>query len=505
MKTFDKKNKIFKLLTNPASIAIIIFVFTTLVAFRQKMAIDAGIWNYIARMWLVFDLPPYAGAVENKTPGIFYIFALSNYLFGLNVWFPKIVEILIKISGAYMVYLIASRLYNRIAGVFSMLIFGLIMSAGLVDATAVYTESFMVFFSCCAFFILIISQRFKTKTGYLIGIFLSGIMIGFAIAFKQIALATTVALFVFYLTLDKKLCSKFRHPLRDSLLGLTGIITATLISILPLLLSGVSIKNYWECAWQLLLYSGAVSQQQRLFKFMNAWNHPEMLSLYALVFLFIAHKKSLVRKNIPFWGLTAWLFFDFLAVNASGKYFLHHLQQLIPSLSICSGIMITVFFQSKLIEKQLRQKRIVQIIICIILLMTPYRTIIKYIQKQTVFFDQDAYSRDSKEIGLWIKEHSNPEDYILIYSRNCAVAQAYSERRSPSRHFSRMFLNSPDFVKELVRDIHRNQPRYVLVKQSDRHSKGLRRLIIGRYSLNRELYHYLVYEKKKPRKNATRN
>ena len=75
MKTFDKKNKLFNLLTNPVNIAIIIFIFATLVAFRQKMAIDAGIWNYVARMWLYFDLPPYAGAVENKTPGIFYIFA----------------------------------------------------------------------------------------------------------------------------------------------------------------------------------------------------------------------------------------------------------------------------------------------------------------------------------------------------------------------------------------------------------------------------------------------
>jgi len=304
------------------------------------------------------------------------------------------------------------------------------------------------------------------------------------------------ALFVFYLTLDKKLCSNFRHTVRDSFLGLTGVLTATIMSIIPLILSGVSIKSYWECAWQLLLYSGESAQQQRLFKFMNAWNHPEMLLLYALMFLFIAHKKSLVRKNIPFWSLIAWLIFDLFAVNASGKYFLHHIQQLIPSLSICAGIMISIFFHSNLIEKKLRQKRIVQIIICIILLMTPYKTIIKYMQEQTIFFDQDPYSLRGKKIGVWIKENTNPEDYVLIYSRNCSVAQVYSERRSPSRHFSRMFLNTPGFVKELIADTRQHPPAYVLVKQSDIYSDGLRRLIAGKYSLKCALYQYLVYEKK---------
>ncbi len=504
MNNFKKKDRFFKLLTNPLTILVIIFVYTMLVAFRQKMAIDEGIWNYVARMWLYFDLPPYSGSVENKTPGIFYIFALSNYLFGLNVWFPKMVEIAIKMSGAYMVYLITRKLYDRTSAVFSMLIFGLIMSSGLVDAVAVYTESFMIFFSCCSFFMLISAQNFKSKGGYMWGIFLSGTMIGFAIAFKQIALATTLSLFIFYLTLNKELRSRFRNPLKDCFVGLTGILTATAISIVPLLISGTDIKSYWECAWQLLLYSGESVRQQRVFKFMNAWNHPEMLSLYALSFLFMVHRKKLIMRKVPFWGLTAWLFFDFLAVNASGKYFLHHIQQLIPSLSICAGIMISVFVQSRLIDEKIRNKRILQIIVYIILIMTPYRTIIKYTQQKTIFFDQDIHSRNLKEIGLWIKDHTITKDYVLIYSRNCAVAQVYSERRSPSRHFSRMFLNSPVFVDELKKDIRKNKPKYILIKQSAEYTKGLRRLLAG-YRLECELYNHLIYIKKNFKINAKQN
>src|SRR5450432_4206093 len=62
---------------------LIIAFFTDGLIFTHEEAM----WHYIGRNWLRFGLTPYAGGVDNKSPLIYFIFGISDRLFGVNDWF----------------------------------------------------------------------------------------------------------------------------------------------------------------------------------------------------------------------------------------------------------------------------------------------------------------------------------------------------------------------------------------------------------------------------------
>ncbi len=74
-------------LKDPVVAGVILFFILIFVALHPYMAYDEALWSYIGRIWSNNGLPPYTESVENKTPGIFMLHAISeriaigNYLF----------------------------------------------------------------------------------------------------------------------------------------------------------------------------------------------------------------------------------------------------------------------------------------------------------------------------------------------------------------------------------------------------------------------------------------
>ncbi len=162
---------------------------------------DEGIWYYVAFAWLKYYLPPYLGTVENKTPGIFYLFALAFRLFGLACWFPRLLGIIALGITSSAIYQIGKLLANRLAGTIAMLLYALCLTGGyLYNYLTALTETFMICFSVLAFLALITAQRTAHARGYRALLVLTGCCVGVAIAFKQIAVITSVAVVAYYLT-----------------------------------------------------------------------------------------------------------------------------------------------------------------------------------------------------------------------------------------------------------------------------------------------------------------
>src|SRR6266849_5035590 len=60
---------------------------------------DESIWQYIGRNWIRNGMVPYRGGVDNKLPMIFLIFGISDWFFGVNYWFPRLLGIIIQSLG----------------------------------------------------------------------------------------------------------------------------------------------------------------------------------------------------------------------------------------------------------------------------------------------------------------------------------------------------------------------------------------------------------------------
>ena len=72
---------------SPYPVFLFILVVNLFVMLDGQTSNDEGIWNYIARVWCENRIPPYLGTIENKTPGIFELFAGSYLFFGVDYYF----------------------------------------------------------------------------------------------------------------------------------------------------------------------------------------------------------------------------------------------------------------------------------------------------------------------------------------------------------------------------------------------------------------------------------
>src|ERR1700676_5636946 len=81
---------------------------------------DESMWHYIGRNWIRNGMVPYTGGVDNKSPLIFYIFGISDWLFGVNYWFPRLLGIAVQSAGIYWLFKIADKTINQKAGIFAI-------------------------------------------------------------------------------------------------------------------------------------------------------------------------------------------------------------------------------------------------------------------------------------------------------------------------------------------------------------------------------------------------
>lgn len=452
MKRSSKRNTLYSLLANPIGIGLFLLLLLLLTVF-EPMSNDEGIWSYIGRIWSQNNIPPYSGAVENKTPAIFMLFAVSNIFCGVNIFFVRVIGVLSIVISSFTVYLIGRELHSRTSGVFSMIIFGLAMAWRLLSgASTSFPETFMVLFSSFSFYAIIKGKAYSQWKRWII---IAGLSMGMAIAFKQIALTTTLALIFFFLVYTGRDFSN-----KDRLAGLTllaiGISISTIISLIPLLLSGASLGEYIDGAWLILLNSGSSPPvRDRCVDFFATWFDSRIVIFYpflALIFL----QKKLVR-NRYFLGLLIWMFFDFLGVNASGYYWGHQIKQVIPSVSIVIGILLSNLLVSHISDSALRYKYIRNLAMILVILLFPYVTLISSLN-EVVCKNSDI----NQEIGTWLKNNTDEKDFVYILGRYGSIILAYSERISSSKYINTTFVTRDDIRKSLLSDLKVKTPLYLL-------------------------------------------
>lgn len=469
----------------------IIFLILSSATYKYNVGTDEGIWNYMGHVWIKYDIAPYKGAVENKTPGIFFIYAISNFFFGVNVWFPRLVGIFATVVASRYIYSIGKMLGTSTTGVFSMLFFGLTMAWRFTEGRhPAYTETFMVFFTIISFY-----YAFKMfNSGQPIipkYVLYSGLLIGSAIVFKQIAIITTPALFLLLIMREVHIWASLRDNYKTLAIFGIGVLIPNLISLVPLLISGVTIGEYFEGAWLILIneprFDNPRSFTQMLFAFVKFWKDSKIVYFYPFIILFLILKDNLIKGNIPFMGIVFWMIFDFIGVNASLHYYGHQVKQIIPSFAVASGISLSYLFNLNIFSDPIFLRKKIMVLILIFILWVPIYT--------HVFGDDtpDTY----KELGLWIKENTSADDYVYIWAEDRSTSLAYSERRSPSKYFDTYTISETNnkHMDELKGDLIDLKPTLFLTPTKNEISvpDWLKNLLDVSYILVNEKYGYKVF------------
>ncbi|MER3446044.1 MAG: hypothetical protein C4291_04055 [Candidatus Dadabacteria bacterium] len=156
------------------------------------------------------------------------------------------------------------------------------------------TESFMVLFSTLAFLFLLKAQEARSLLLYIRDTLIAGFFMGIAIAFKQTAILSAIALFAFLLGLGDKRSLTYKSTFRDSFLLFAAVVFPMCLSLIPLLASGVTMIDYFKDAWLILMQKegGSADYKIRIGKFIDAWGHSKIVLFYPLILLFIVQKKG---------------------------------------------------------------------------------------------------------------------------------------------------------------------------------------------------------------------
>lgn len=414
------------------------------------MGNDEGMWSYIARVWMENDILPYTGTIENKTPGIYLIFALSHLLFGPGFEFVRILGLICIFFSGLLIYLLVKNTLNRTAASFSMVFFGLTSLWSIMDmAYIAQTEVFMVFFLVLSFYT---ATKSKNNSKWKIIILFSGLLMGFAIAFKQTAIFSALALVLFFIIYCAE-SSKNSRKILGMLLISTGIVAGIILTAVPLFISGLSIKGYIEGAWLILLNKGSsVPINYHLNSFSYFWLNSRFV-VFFFVLLFILIKPSYL-KNRFFLSTFIWLALDFIGVNASGNYFGHQFRQIQPALSIASGVIIAYLFEEfkSLNQKVLRIKKILLVLLFIIISI-PYTELLS---------GEIGFKNEDKKMGYWLKNHTSKNDYIFFIGYGGNPSLSYSERISSSRYFNYMFITSDKEKSIVLNDLNAKTPKFII-------------------------------------------
>lgn len=402
-------------------------------------------WHYIGRNWFRFGITPYEGGVDNKSPLIFAVFGLSDILFGINFWFPRITGVVVEAAGLYFLYKIAIRLTtNRQIATLAVTIYGLSLLWRTTGGKYVsFTETYANALIIISIYNYISAEGNKKQ-------FISGLLAGLAVCWRLSAIFSVIAIAGHAVFNKRNALAPF----------FTGFITAILILVFAAMLAHIQPGDLWFYMVKENTGAGSTTDHSFWWKvesFMDAFVFSEMPLFFAVLAMWLLIKK---RYSL----LTIWLVCEFIGIVVLGIYARPHLKALLPALSLIGGISIVEFAE----HYRWSYKHVV---IAVWIIFFPKVTEPLIAIKRMTIGSKNKVMQDNcmapyprpneqkeKALGLWIKSNTNAEDKVVVAGFGARV-QLYSERISPSVYFN--VTQTPVAVERFKKEVLADKPAMI--------------------------------------------
>jgi hypothetical protein len=293
---------------------------------------DEGEYAYIG--WrLGHNELPYRDWVDQKPPAIFWVYRAALALPLNPIRAVHLAAIVFSAASACGIFFLAQRFTNQFWALGGAAVFAFLSADPLIQGTAANTELFMLLpliLSQIAFF------RSLEKPSNTWSIFLSGALTAIAISFKQVAAVNwflLIALYPVFIGRERR----WRDALRFIALSGVGLLTV-IGGIAVFFWMGGGLAALTEnVITHNLEYVGAMTWSDRLhscFDTLSTLTRTESLiwvfGLFGLV--------ALLRTGETRWFvfLTGWLITSGIGVSASGYFFPHYFQQLLPPIALAA-------------------------------------------------------------------------------------------------------------------------------------------------------------------------
>jgi len=486
------KTTAFRLILLLAFLQLIIALFTNTLTFTH----EESMWHYIGRNWFRHGMTPYQGGIDNKSPFLFAIYGISDWLFGINYWFPRVIGIIVQSVGIYYLYKIAFRYASAInsgnnqtaeqAGLFAISLYGLSLLWRTTGGKLVsFTETYATTLVIISFYKCLVATNNKHY-------FISGLLAGLGIGCRFSAVFGTMAVFIM----------AFRRNWKGALLLGTGIISGCLLMAGLIELSGIPVRDFLFYGFADNFGEGSAtdfSWEYKLDQFFNNFFNSELILFYPFIIGYI-----LVTKKLD--HLLVWLLCTFIGINILGLYARPHFKELLPAFSLTAALCL-----SHLTSQYKLSFRGLMIIVWICFfpktleplwgLRKTFRSVI--IPPKT-FCDNPAAITDEeaeRRLGKWIKTVTSDTDLVYVAGFGARV-QLYSERVSPALYFN---ITQTNYSRaQIYRDLENKPPAMIAIPVFSSYKawvdKEVRdyidKLVADRYVFDKCQYGYGIYRRK---------
>lgn len=420
---------------------------------------EEAMWHYIGRNWFRWGLTPYEGGVDNKSPLIFAVFGVSDHLFGINFWFPRLLGISCQSAGIYFLYKIAFLITRRkLEAIVAITVYGLsLLWHGTGGKYVSFTETYAVtFLLMSVYYYLAASQNISSV--HKRSAFASGLLAGVALGWRLTAVFGILAVCVHALLKRKD----YLLPFLSVLVLFVAILCGTA------LIAGIDPTEIYLYTIADNVGSGSTTDHSFAWKtdsFLRGFVYSELLIFYPFIALFIIWRKRFALPAGMYALLIGWLLFEFAGINILGIYAYPHFKHLLPVLSLMCGIVIVHFGD----HYRISMKRT---LIALWIIFFPKSTEPLHAIKQMLSPAKEARTPtcgpsflrpdelEEKLLGLWIKDNTSQQGTVLVAGFGARV-QLYSERRSPTIFFN--VTQTVRAIDRLEKDISRNPPDMIIV------------------------------------------
>lgn len=455
-----------------------------LLTFGHALYFDEASWHYIGRNWFRLGMAPYKGGYDNKSPLIFVIYGLSDLLFGVNYWFPRVAGTLVQLAGIWFLYRTAATLAGRRAGILVITMYGL---SSLWTSTHGKYVSLTETYEVTA---LIIAAWFFIRARENKHLFVSGLFAALALAFRLTAVAGILSLFIFSFLVRKGYAVYFAAGIIVGIVALAG----------GLRMAGINLSEVWHYSFIDNLSAGNLFERSPEEKLRGALNG-FVFSGLALFYPFLAGY-LIVRRSLDW--ITCWLLGASVCIYRIGLFDPAHFKDILPPLSLAGGLFI-----DDMIGKYVLPFKpcLAAIAICFFPKTTEPILVISQLFRPSADsspgYCHPPYSPldnlAKKELGCWIRDHSNKKDKLLIPFYSPTI-QAYSERVAPTIYFSTNEM--PQAKERFYQELREHRPDMVIIPLSDDYRKlvsGEMRSFVqqmvdtGGYRNDTCMYGYTIY------------
>jgi len=295
---------------------------------------DEGEYAYIA--WrLGYNELPYRDWFDQKPPAVFYVYRLALMLPFEPVRAIHLVALLFSATSASALFALGLRFMSRFWAWLAGALFALLAADPLVQGTAANTELFMLcplILSQIAF-VAAVNRQKKTVLFML----LAGALTGVAVMFKQVAIVNWLLITALY-PMFVRGENRWRATISFAAWSAMGLLTVLGFVVLYFFAHG-GLRDFVDnVLTHNLRYIGAVPASAR---FEYCWGTLQTLARsQAIVWLFAAAGLiGLFKSGKPTWSalLIGWLITSVIGASASGYFFPHYFQQLLPPLALAAA------------------------------------------------------------------------------------------------------------------------------------------------------------------------